>query len=90
MRVYDPKAMKKAAGALNKTVTFCNDAYSASKGSDCLLVLTDWDEFKELDFLKIKKLLKRPVILDGRNIYDPQEMRKLGFTYESIGRRSKD
>jgi len=90
VRVYDPKAMKKAAGALNKTVTFCNDAYSASKGSDCLLVLTDWDEFKELDFLKIKKLLKRPVILDGRNIYDPQEMRKLGFTYESIGRKSKD
>jgi len=89
IRVYDPKAMNKAKSVL-KGVTFCSDAYSASQGSDCLLVLTEWDEFKELDFSKIKKLLKRPVILDGRNIYDPREMRNRGFTYESIGRKSKE
>jgi UDPglucose 6-dehydrogenase len=79
--------MAKAKNAI-KGVTFCRDSYDAAKGSDCLLVLTEWDEFKELDFVKIKKLLKRPVILDGRNIYDPQEMRSLGFTYQSVGRRS--
>ncbi|MFA6350029.1 MAG: UDP-glucose/GDP-mannose dehydrogenase family protein [Candidatus Omnitrophota bacterium] len=87
IRAYDPKAMAKAKNAI-KGVTFCRDSYDAAKGSDCLLVLTEWDEFKELDFVKIKKLLKRPVILDGRNIYDPQEMRSLGFTYQSVGRRS--
>jgi UDPglucose 6-dehydrogenase len=51
-------------------------------------VVTEWDEFKELDFSKIKRLLKRPLIIDGRNIYDPKRMEKLGFTYVGIGRRS--
>ncbi|MCX5711939.1 MAG: UDP-glucose/GDP-mannose dehydrogenase family protein [Candidatus Omnitrophica bacterium] len=87
IRAYDPKAMPKAKNIL-KDVAFCADAYNAAKGSDCLLVLTGWDEFKELDLLKVKKLLKRPVILDGRNIYDPQKMGSLGFTYESVGRGS--
>lgn len=85
IKVYDPCAMKKAKEILNK-VGFCKDSYDVCKESDCLLILTEWDEFKELDFSKIKKLLKRPLIIDGRNIYEPEQMKKLGFNYISIGR----
>lgn len=85
IKVYDPKSMSRAKEVLRKVV-FCKDAYEAAKGSDCLLVVTEWDEFKELDFSKIKKLLKRPLVIDGRNIYDPRVMKKIGFTYISIGR----
>lgn len=86
IKVYDPCAMEKAKDVLDK-VKFCQDPYDACRGSDCLLILTEWDEFKELDFLKMKKLLKRPLIIDGRNIYDAEKMEKVGFTYICIGRR---
>ncbi len=85
IRVYDPHAMTKAKTLL-KNVEFCKDSYAVCKGSDCLLVLTEWDEFKELDLLKVKKLLKHPLVVDGRNIYDPKKMRALGFRYFSMGR----
>ncbi|MDD4979681.1 MAG: UDP-glucose/GDP-mannose dehydrogenase family protein [Candidatus Omnitrophica bacterium] len=85
VKVYDPCATQKAKEVL-KAVTFCKDSYEVCRGSDCLLVLTEWDEFKELDFVKVKKLLKRPFIIDGRNIYDPQGLTKLGFNYIGIGR----
>lgn len=87
IKAYDPQAMKKARAELNRVV-FSPDAYSAARSADCLLVATEWDEFKELDFARIKKLLKRPLIIDGRNLYEPEHMRKLGFTYISIGRKS--
>lgn len=86
VKVYDPVAMAKAKLHLEKGVKFCKDAYEAAKDSDCLIVATEWNEFKELDFKKIKKLMKQPVILDGRNIYDPAEMKKLGFRYVGMGR----
>lgn len=84
VKVYDPQAMTKARSAL-KDAKFCKDPYEACKGSDCLLIITEWDEFKELDFTKVKKLLKRPLIIDGRNIYDPKKLSKLGFVYIGIG-----
>ncbi|MFH1441359.1 MAG: UDP-glucose/GDP-mannose dehydrogenase family protein [Candidatus Omnitrophota bacterium] len=87
IKVYDPQAMQKAKQVLKK-VKFCDDSYSACAGSDCLLILTEWDEFKGLDFTRIKKLLKRPLIVDGRNIYDLETMRKSGFNYISVGRKS--
>ncbi|MBU3958604.1 MAG: nucleotide sugar dehydrogenase, partial [Candidatus Omnitrophica bacterium] len=87
IKVYDPKATEKAQGLLDK-VKFCKDPYEVSRGSDCLLIITEWDEFKELDFSKIKKLLKRPIIIDGRNIYEPKRMEKLGFIYVGIGRKA--
>ena len=62
------------------------DAYDVARGADCLAILTEWNEFKELDFRRLKKLLKQPLIVDGRNIYDPKRMRKLGFRYVGIGR----
>ena len=86
IKAYDPVSMKKAKVILGKGVNFCKDAYQAAKGSDCLIVVTEWNEFKELDFKKIKKLMRQPVLVDGRNIYDPREMKKLGFKYIGIGR----
>lgn len=85
VKAYDPCAMPKTK-ALLPEVVFCQDPYQACRGSDCLLIITEWSEFKELDFEKIKKLLKRPLIIDGRNIYDPKRLKKLGFSYFCIGR----
>jgi len=85
VRLYDPQAMEKANEIL-QGVKFCKDPYEACKGSDCLLIVTEWNEFKELDFAKVKKLLKRPLIIDGRNIYEPRSLEELGFTYIGIGK----
>jgi UDPglucose 6-dehydrogenase len=86
VKVYDPKAMSKAKKEL-KGVTFCKSAYEAARESDCLIIATEWAEFRELDLKKVKRLLKQPLIIDGRNIYDPDKMKKSGFKYISIGRR---
>ncbi|MDD5129938.1 MAG: UDP-glucose/GDP-mannose dehydrogenase family protein [Candidatus Omnitrophica bacterium] len=85
VRVYDPKAMEKAKKIL-KNVTFCKDKYQAASGADCLIIATEWNEFKELDFIKMKKKLKRALVIDGRNIYDPKLLTKMGFTYIGVGR----
>lgn len=85
IRAYDPQAMVKAKTLL-KDVKFCVDSYDVVKGADCAVIVTEWNEFKELDLAKLKKLLKQPVIVDGRNIYEPKKMRELGFRYYSIGR----
>jgi UDPglucose 6-dehydrogenase len=88
VRVYDPSAMNKTKDLLRlKKTTFCAQPYEVAKGSEALLILTEWDEFKALDFTKIKKLLKRPLIIDGRNMLEPAKMKKMGFTYICIGRR---
>ena len=86
IKAYDPKAMEKAKSILND-VQFCKDPYDVCKESDCLLILTEWSEFKEMDLKKIKSLLKNPLIIDGRNIYNPEDLKKEGFTYISIGRK---
>ena len=85
IKAFDPHAMKKAKRIL-KDVELCGDSYAVCKDSDCLLILTEWQEFKDLDLKKVKKLMKRPVIVDGRNIYDPKKVRALGFQYFSMGR----
>jgi len=85
IKAYDPHAMEKARGCL-KGVEFCKDPYGAAAGSDALLILTEWSEFKTMDLKRIKKLLRNPLIIDGRNIFDPAKMRKSGFKYISIGR----
>ena len=88
IKAYDPEAMPKTQKILkDKEIEFCKDAYGVSKNSDCLVVMTEWNEFKELDFKKIKKLMRQPAIVDGRNIYDPREMKRLGFRYAGMGRR---
>lgn len=88
IRTYDPAAIDKAKKELgNQRITYCRSSYDAVRNSDCLLLLTEWKEFAELDFVKIKKLMRRPLLIDGRNLYDPKKMRDLGFTYVGIGRR---
>jgi UDPglucose 6-dehydrogenase len=64
----------------------CDKSYDAVNGADALAIVTEWNEFREPDFKRIKQLLKTPVVFDGRNIYSPEQMRTLGFTYISIGR----
>ena len=87
VRAYDPAAMARAKEVLPALgVTFLNSAYEAAAGADALLVLTEWDEFKELDYERVHRLLRYPIIIDGRNLLDPGEMGELGFTYLSIGR----
>jgi len=86
INTFDPKAMEKAKAELSG-VHFSKDSYDAVKGVDCLVIATDWPQFKKLDFNKIKRLLKRPIIIDGRNMFDSDSMRKKGFEYISIGRK---
>jgi len=85
IKAYDPRAMEKAKSIL-KDIEYCSDPYRAAEGSEALVILTEWNEFKEMDLEKLKKLLKHPTVIDGRNIYEPAKMKELGFTYHSIGR----
>jgi UDPglucose 6-dehydrogenase len=87
VRAYDPKAMAGARRYLGDRVLFCNRSYEAVEGADALVLATEWNEFREPDFPRIKTLMRRPAIFDGRNIYNPQHLRTLGFYYEGIGRR---
>ena len=86
IRAYDPAAMENARTIL-KGITYCKNPYEAAKGCHAIMVLTEWREFQKLDLEKIRKAMSQPVIIDGRNIYDPIEMKKLGFTYVSVGRQ---
>jgi UDPglucose 6-dehydrogenase len=83
IKAYDPEAMEKAKNEVD--VEFCTDAYEVCKDADCLLILTEWIEFKELDLEKVRSLMKNPMIIDGRNVYDPEDMN--GFKYISVGRQ---
>jgi len=86
IRAYDPAAMEAAARFLPK-ITYCRNAYEVASGSDALILVTEWREFKELDLDKIASIMKRPVIIDGRNVFNPDAMMEAGFIYEGIGRR---
>ena len=87
LRVYDPKAMEKAKDLLpSEGVTYVNDMNSVAQSCDALVVATEWPEFKELDLVKARDAMTAPLFFDGRNLFDPGEMEKLGFTYKSIGR----
>jgi UDPglucose 6-dehydrogenase len=85
LRVHDPKAMEKAK-ALLPNVTYVDDMNDVAEGCDALVVATEWDEFKKLDLVRTKKLLTHPILFDGRNLFDPVEMEKLGWIYKSVGR----
>jgi UDPglucose 6-dehydrogenase len=86
IQAYDPEAMKVAKGIFGNKITYSAKNYDALKGADALVVVTEWQEFREPDFARMKKLLRTPVIFDGRNIYQRDEMKTLGFAYYSIGR----
>ncbi|MGH7862414.1 MAG: UDP binding domain-containing protein, partial [Candidatus Dormibacteraceae bacterium] len=82
---YDPAAMERARPLLPE-VRFENDPYALADGAHGLILVTEWNEFKQLDLARIKGLLREPVLVDGRNLYDPADMRRLGFVYRAVGR----
>ena len=85
IRVFDPEGMKHARSILGD-VDYARDAYSCMEGADALVIITEWDAFRKLDLAKVKSLLRKPVVADLRNIYHPEEMARLGFSYVSVGR----
>jgi len=85
VRAYDPAAMERSRTLL-PDVEYLTDAYQVASGADALVLVTEWNEFRQLDMARVKQLMRRPVIVDGRNIYDPAVMRSLGFTYRGVGR----
>jgi UDPglucose 6-dehydrogenase len=86
VKAHDPVAEHEAKRRLGERIAYADSNYDAAAGADALIVVTDWNEYRHPDFTRIKKILNQPVLIDGRNLYDPQQMRALGFTYDSIGR----
>src|SRR5579863_7109016 len=82
----DPAATGRAREVLNSSIEYASDAYEAARGADALLILTEWDEFASLDLDRLHRELKYPIVIDGRNLYDPEAMAAHGFTYYSVGR----
>ncbi len=88
VKAFDPVAMINAK-KIFPNITFCKDAFEAANSANAILFLTEWDEFKKINLQKLKKSLAQPIVIDGRNIFDPKKMRQLGFDYSSIGRNSR-
>ena len=88
IKAYDPQAMENAANVLHK-VKLCENPYQVAEGADALILVTDWNEFKQVDFTRIKSLMKNPVIMDGRNLWDEKTLRNMGFQYFGVGRGNK-
>lgn len=92
VRVYDPVAIHTGRETLERegirmdAITFCQNAYEVAEGTDALVIITEWNEFKSLDMTQIRSAMHRPVLIDGRNIYEPLEMNRLGFIYRGMGR----
>ena len=87
IKAYDPQAMEKAKELL-PNIEYCRDAYAVAEGVDALLICTEWDEFRSLDFERLKAVMGHPTIFDGRNLFQPARMAELGFTYASLGRKA--
>jgi UDPglucose 6-dehydrogenase len=85
IRAYDPVASERARPLL-RNVALCASAYEAAQGSDAVVIATDWNEFKQLDLERLRRAMRQPVIVDGRNVYDPDAVRALGFVYVGVGR----
>lgn len=86
VKAYDPASMENARKAAPYAVTYAKDPYDAAEGAEALVILTEWNQFRKLDLQRIKKLLKRPRVVDLRNVYEPESMKELGFEYSSVGR----
>lgn len=86
IKAYDPQAVANAKKIFSPDILYLDNPYKAIEKADALLILTEWNEFKQADLVKVKKIMKQAVIFDGRNIYEPEKVRRLGFTYFSVGR----
>ena len=87
VRAYDPAAMANAQRILPSSVDYCQSSYEAAEGADAVVIVTEWNEFKLLNLERLRQVMRRPLVFDGRNIYEPERMRRLGFEYYSIGRK---
>ncbi len=87
VRAYDPVAVTNARKALPAGVVYCDSPYEAAAGADALALVTEWNEFKFLNLERVRALMRRPVVFDGRNVWEPERMRRLGFEYHSVGRK---
>ena len=88
VRVFDPEALENVKRLFGDQLTYCDRAYGTTEGADALAIVTEWQEFRNPDFEVLRRLMNRPVIVDGRNLYDPAQMADLGFTYASVGRQT--
>ena len=89
LRLYDPQAMpntQEVFPASTERLSYCSSAYEAAHGAQALLVITEWEEFRQLDLLRLRNSMEVPILIDGRNLFDPDAVRKAGFEYVSIGR----
>ena len=85
IKAYDPQAVENAKKILDN-IQYCANPYDVADNAEALLIITEWEEFKQLDMEKVRSLMVHPIVIDGRNIYSPTEMEKHGFIYKSIGR----
>jgi len=85
VRAYDPEGMEQAKAYVSD-VAFCKDAYDCAQGASALVIVTEWEQFRALDFARLKSAMERPVLVDLRNVYRADEMTRHGFVYESVGR----
>ena len=86
IKVYDPEAMDNFRSQITDNIEYCDDPYSALEGADALAIITEWSVFRSPDFIRMKSLMKQPTIFDGRNVYNEQDMKSMGFVYQSMGR----
>ena len=90
IRVFDPAAAETARAVLPAGVAYCADEFEAAAGADCLIILTEWNQFRSLDLERLKRTLRTPRLVDLRNVYEPEKMRSLGFEYDCVGRTAED
>ena len=86
VKVFDPIAIEKAKEKLPKSVVYAKDPYDAAEGADAVAIVTEWNEFRQIDLVRLAKGMKQMVLFDGRNIYEPARVRELGFMYYGVGR----
>jgi UDPglucose 6-dehydrogenase len=86
VRAHDPQALRTARAVFGDRITYCERDYDALEGADALVIITEWNQYRRPDFERIRARLRQPVLFDGRNLYAPERMASLGFTYYSIGR----
>ena len=86
IKAFDPVAMENTKKELGDKIVYCRDIYEAAQDADCVILMTEWNEFKEIDWQRLKGIMRQPAILDGRNAYDPRKLKDMGFRYAGIGR----
>ena len=87
LRVHDPQGMPEARKMLPEGITYVGSAYEAVQDADCVVLMTEWNQYRALDLEKLRRLMRQPIFIDLRNVYDPETLRRLGFAYTGVGRK---